>query len=120
LLGKLFGGVGKTSIRIGAGLYYTSVEDLAQFLEVGDPPYGLFYGSSNPPLLETPYTVRSDGSSAGQRFPFTFPPTNVSPQNPDTTFNWAGVEPISFGFSFDHRNKLPYSEHYELSIQCEM
>ena len=122
ILGALFGGPGRSSIRAGAGLYYTSVEDLSQFLEVGDPPYGLYYGSSNPPLLEAPYTVRSTGQlvSGWPRFPFTFPPTNVSAQNPDTTFNWAGVEPISFGFSFDHRNKLPYSEHYELSLQREI
>ncbi len=120
LLGKLFGGPGKTSIRIGGGLYYTSVEDLSQFLEVGDPPYGLFYGSPNSPLLETPYIDRSTGFNEGQRFPFVFPSTNVSAKNPNTTFNWAGVEPISFGFSFDHRNKLPYSEHYELSIQRQI
>ena len=118
-LHSLFGGPGKTSIRLGAGLYYTSVEDLSQFLEVGDPPYGLYYGSANPPLLEAPYIDRSTGISEGQRFPFVFPPTNVSIKNPDTTFNWAGVEPISYGFSFDRRNQLPYSEHYELSLQRE-
>jgi len=122
ILGKLFGGPGKTSIRVGGGLYYTSVEDLSQFLEVGDPPYGLYYGSSNPPLLEAPYTVRSTGGlvSGWPRFPFTFPPTNVSASNPDTTFNWAGVEPISYGFSFAHNNKLPYSEHYEFSLQRQV
>ena len=118
-LGKLLGGPGKTSIRMGAGLYYTSVEDLSQFLEVGDPPYGLYFGSSNPPLLEAPFVDRSTGNST-QRFPFDFPPTNVSASNPDTTFNWAQVEPISYGFSFDHHNKLPYSEHYELSIQRQV
>ena len=120
ILGKLFGGPGKTSIRVGSGLYYTSVEDLSQFLEVGDPPYGLYYGSAQPPLFESPYIVRADGSQVGQRFPFPFPPTNVSAKNPDTTFPWAQVEPISFGFSFDHRNKLPYSEHYEFSIQRQV
>src|SRR5258708_2536949 len=119
-LGKLFGGPGKTSIRVGTGLYYTSVEDLSQFLEVGDPPYGLYYGSSNSPLLEAPYLDRSTGFSEGQRFPFAFPPTGVSAKNPDSTFNWAGVEPISYGFSFDHKNKLPYSEHYELSLQRQI
>ena len=120
ILGGLFGGPGRTSIRIGAGLYYTSVEDLAQFLEVGDPPYGLYYGSANPPLLEAPYITRSDGLGVGLRFPFPFPPTNVSPSNPDTTFPWSQVEPISYGFSFDHRNKLPYSEHYEFSLQRQI
>jgi Carboxypeptidase regulatory-like domain len=120
VLGKIFGGPGRTSIRAGAGLYYTSVEDLSQFLEVGDPPYGLYYGSSNPPLLEAPYIERATGASVGQKFPFVFPPTNVSAKNPDTTFDWSQVEPISYGFSFDHRNKLPYSEHYELSIQRQL
>ena len=120
ILGAIFGGPGRTSIRVGAGLYYTSVEDQAQFLEVGDPPYGLFFGSPAPPLYESPYIDRATGNSQGQRFPFPFPPTNVSAKNPDTTFNWAGVEPISFGFSFDPRNRLPYSEHYELSLQRQL
>ena len=120
VFGKLFGGPGRTSIRVGAGLYYTSVEDLSQFLEVGDPPYGLYYGSANPPLLEAPYLTRSSGASVGQRFPFPFPPTNVSPKQPDPNFPWAQVEPLSYDWSFDHRNKLPYSEHYEFSIQRQL
>jgi len=49
-----------------------------------------------------------------------FPSTNVSPSNPDTTFPWGQVEPLSFDWSFDHRNKLPYSEHYEFSIQRQI
>jgi hypothetical protein len=120
ILGKLFKGPGRTSIRAGAGLYYSAYEDLSQFLEVGDPPYGLYYGSAQPPLLDAPYLTRSTGDSVGQRFPFPFPPTNVSPQNPDTTFPWPQVEPLSYDFSFDHRNKLPYSEHYEFSIQRQI
>jgi hypothetical protein len=120
VLGKLFGGPGHTSIRVGAGIYYTSIEDLSQFLEVGDPPYGLYYGSSAPPLLEAPYITRSSGSMVGQRFPLPFPSTNVSPSNPDTTFPWGQVEPLSYDWSFDARNKLPYSEHYELSIQRQI
>ncbi|HEY4053026.1 MAG TPA: carboxypeptidase regulatory-like domain-containing protein [Terriglobales bacterium] len=120
MLGKLFGGPGHTSIRLGAGLYYTSIEDLSQFLEVGDPPYGLYYGSSAPPLLEQPYFNRSSNTNVGQRFPLPFPSTNVSASNPDTTFPWGQVEPLSYDWSFDNRNKLPYSEHYELSIQRQI
>ncbi len=116
-LGFAYSPDAKTSIRAGFGLYYTSVEDLSQFLEVGDPPYGLYYGSASPPLLESPYITRASGQNVGQRFPFPYPPTNVSPSNPDTTFPWAQVEPLSYDFSFDSRNKLPYSEDYELSVQ---
>jgi len=121
LLGALFGGPGKTSIRAGFGLYYTSVEDLSQFLEVGDPPYGIFWVSTAPPVFESPFLSRTNGLpqpvSGGNPFPFVFPPPNVSPKNPDTTFPWENVEPISSGFVFYHKNELPYSEHYELSVQ---
>src|SRR5438309_6151932 len=120
VLGKLFGGPGRTSIRMGAGLYYSSGAYLSQFLEVGDPPYGLHYGSAAPPLLEAPFLTRSTNQNVGQRFPFPFPPLNVSSSNPDSTFPWAQVEPLSYDFSFDSRNKLPYSEHYEFSIQRQV
>jgi hypothetical protein len=120
ILGKLLGGAGKTSIRAGFGVYFTAVEDQGQFLEVGDPPFGLFYVSPVSPLLEAPYIDRATGNSEGQRFPFQFPPTNVSASHPDSSFNWASVEPISSGFVYDSKNRLPYSEHYEFSFQREL
>ena len=40
-LGKIFGGPGKSSIRASYGIYYTSIEDLNLFYEVGDAPFGL-------------------------------------------------------------------------------
>ena len=121
---KLTGGPGKTSIRTGFGIYYTAVEDLSQFLEVGDPPYGIFWVSSAPPFLATPFLNRVDNSvetvSGTNPFPFVFPSTNVSASNPNTTFPWENVEPISSGFVFYHKNRVPYSEHYELSIQRQL
>ena len=123
-LAKLTGGPGKTSIRAGFGLYYTAVEDLSQFLEVGDPPYGIFWVSSAPPQFESPYLALGSGTvetvSGGNPFPFVFPPPNVSAKNPDPNFPWENVEPISSGFVFYHKNQLPYSEHYELSIQRQL
>ena len=121
LLGKLLGGPGKTSIRTGFGIYYTSVEDLSQFLEVGDPPYGIFWVSPAPPFFSTPFLSRQDNSvetaSGTNPFPFVFPPPNVSAKKPDSTFPWQNVEPISSGFVFWNKNRMPYSEHYELSLQ---
>jgi Carboxypeptidase regulatory-like domain/TonB dependent receptor len=124
LLGKLTGGPGKTSIRAGFGMYYTAVEDLSQFLEVGDPPYGIFWVNSAPVIFESPFLSQGTGQvqtvSGGNPFPFVFPPTNVSAKNPDPNFPWENVEPISSGFVFYHKNQLPYSEHYELSLQRQI
>src|SRR6202011_198551 len=78
VLGKVFGGPGKTSIRASYGIYNTSVEDLNLFFEVGDAPFGLYWQSPNPTEFDLPYQTRIDGSSQTQRFPFTFP----TPGNP--------------------------------------
>jgi hypothetical protein len=112
-LAKLTGGPGKTSIRAGFGLFYTAFEDLTQFQEIGDAPFGLFWVQSGS-FFDAPFMDRGDGTAV-QRFPFTFPQVPV--RVPNTTFNWAQVEPISGSLAFAHDNKLPYSEHYELSIQ---
>jgi hypothetical protein len=117
ILAKITGGPGKTSIRAGFGMFYTSIEDLSQFQEIGDPPYGLFYVSPAPPIFETPYIDRGSGNNEGQRFPFTFPPKGVNAKNPDTTFNWAGVEPIAGALAYRNTNVTPYSEDYEASLQ---
>jgi hypothetical protein len=116
-LAKLTGGPGKSSLRAGWGIFFTSVEDLTQFIEVGDAPYGLFYVSPVPPEFASPYIDRATGNNEGQKFPFYFPPTNASAAHPDTTFNWKQVEPISGSALFFPRNRMPYAEDYEASIQ---
>lgn len=123
-VGLAYSPTAKTSIRAGFGMYYTSVEDLSQFMESGDAPYGIYWGSPAPPFFAAPYMSRANGSietlSGTNPFPFQYPPPNVSASNPDTTFPWASVEPISYGFSFSPKNRMPYSEHFELSIQRQI
>ena len=48
ILGKVFGGPGKTSIRAAYGLYYTSVEDLNLFLRSGRCSIWLVLDKSRP------------------------------------------------------------------------
>jgi len=116
ILEKLTGGSGKMSIRAGFGIYYSSVEDLSQFLGVGDAPFGIFWFGSSP-LLDAPFIDRQGGGIQGQPFPFTPPPGNVSAKNPDTSFDWAQVGVISSNFYYNPHNRMPYSEHYHLTIQ---
>ena len=116
----LLGGSGQSSIRAGYGLFYTAIEDLTDALEVGDPPYGLFYSSPNPPLFATPFVDRATGNSEGQRYPVVFPPANVSASNPDPNVNWAQFEPISSSPGYWYKNRLPYAEHYEMSFERQL
>jgi hypothetical protein len=119
VLGKVFGGPGKTSIRASYGMYYTSVEDLNLFFEVADAPFGLFWTSPGPVDFDEPFRNRVDGTigQEGQRFPFTHP-TPGSPAN--KTLSFAVYEPMSFFPGYDIHNRLPYAEHFNLSIERQL
>ncbi|MFB3920706.1 MAG: carboxypeptidase regulatory-like domain-containing protein [Terriglobia bacterium] len=112
ILGKIFGGPGKTSIRAAFGMYYTAVEDLTLFFEVGDAPFGLFYVSPTQVYLEEPYKARTNGQDPGQRFPFSIP-------QPGATGIWPQYQPISSSPGFKTDNILPYAEHFNVSLQRE-
>jgi hypothetical protein len=120
LLGKLFGGPGKSSIRAGYGVFYSSIEDATGFVEVGDAPFGLYYSAPVPTLMETPFIDRATGNNEGQKFPFVFPSTNVSPRNPDTTFNWTQATPISGSDYLNPHDKIPNVQQFEFSLQRQL
>ncbi len=119
VLGKVFGGPGKSSIRASFGLYYTSVEDLNLFYEVADAPFGLYWSSPGSTDFSEPFRNRLDGGtdSEGQRFPFTAP-TPGSPSN--KTLDFSKYEPMSYFPGYDIHNKLPYAEHFNFSIQRQL
>ena len=117
LLAKLTGGPGKTSIRAAFGIYYTSIEDLNLFYEVGDAPFGLYWVSPVPPLFDQPFKTRSDGSSQTQRFPFTFPTPGAAANK---TLDYSTYLPISYSPGYSIHNKLPYAEHFNFSIQRQL
>jgi hypothetical protein len=119
VLGKIFGGPGKSSIRASYGLYYTSVEDLNLFYEVGDAPFGLYWTSPGAVDFSEPFRNRLDGGTdgEGQRFPFTVP-TPGSPAN--KTLDFSVYEPLSYFPGYDTHNELPYAEHFNFSIQREL
>lgn len=119
-LAKLFGGAGQSSIRAGYGIFYNSIQDATGFVEVGDAPYGQYYSSPVPPLVASPYIDRATGNFEGIKFPFKMPPTNVSPKNPDTSFNWAEATPISGADFLDPKAVIPYVQEFELSMQRQL
>jgi hypothetical protein len=117
ILGKIFGGPGKSSIRAAYGMYYTSIEDLNLFYEVADAPFGLYWSTPSPVMFNEPFLIRTTGQSLGQRFPYTLP-TPGSPAN--KTLSFAPFEPFTFYPGYNIHNKLAYAEHFNLSIQREL
>jgi len=117
ILKKVFGGPGKTSIRAAYGIYYTSIEDLNLFYEVGDAPFGQYWTTPGSVLFEEPYLTRTNGVSEGQKFPFIFPVPG-SPAN--KTLDYGKYEPLNGSPGYDIHNRMPYAEHYNFSIQREI
>jgi len=68
-LGKLTGGPGKTSIRAGAGRFFTAVEGLTIAYPTGNPPYGLTYTSPESPVMATPFVGALTGRTIFNSFP---------------------------------------------------
>jgi Carboxypeptidase regulatory-like domain len=119
-LGKLTGGRGKTSIRAGAGRFFTAVEGLTIAYPTGNPPYGLTYTSPESPVMATPFVGALTGTNFIQQFPVTVPPYNVSPTNPDTNIDWSRYTPISGAGSVFRGNKTPYTMSTNLTVERQL
>src|SRR5271170_4965882 len=117
ILGKIFGGPGKSSIRAAYGIYYTSIEDLNLFYEVADAPFGLYWQSPVSVLFDQPFVVRATGQSLGQRFPFTAPVPGAASNK---TLDFSVYEPFNYFPGYNIHNRLPYAEHFNLSVQREL
>lgn len=122
LLGKIFGGPGKTSIRAGYGMFSTAFEGLSAGIMSANPPYGYDYDSSTqgPPLFATPFVAAATGNTLGQPFPSPIPATGASATNPNRSVDWSKYIPITGVPSFYDRNTSPYTESYTLSLQREI
>src|ERR1700675_2271761 len=119
-LRKLTGGPGKTSIRAGAGRFFTAVKGLTIAYPTGNPPYGLTYTSPEAPVMATPFVGALTGTNYIQQFPVNVPPYNVSPTNPDTNIDWSRYTPISGAGSVFRGNKTPYTMSANLTVERQL
>jgi hypothetical protein len=126
LLGKILGKSGTTSIRAGWGIFYSTFEGATDFNEIGDAPFGNYTGQ-NQPTFAAPFTNRAAGTSITNFFPVTQPPLFFSAKHPASGppfdnltdfFNAFGT--ISSSPAFYNKNRLPYAEEYELSIEHQL
>ena len=109
----------KTSVRGSYGIFYTAFQGLSAGIMYGVPPYGYNYLSPAPPLFDRPFITAADGTDNGQRFPFDFPPANVSAKNP-SNIPFENFLPVNADPFFANDNKTTYSENYMMSVQREL
>ena len=119
LLSKLTGGPGKTSIRVGAGRFFTAIEGLTVAYPTGNPPYGLTYLSPEPPQFAQPFVGALTGTQYPQQFPVNVPPYNVSPSNPFAT-DWSRYVPINGAISYFYKNRTPYAMTANFTIERQI
>jgi hypothetical protein len=119
ILGKLTGGPGKTSIRVGAGRFFTAIEGLTVAYPTGNPPYGLTYISPEPPQFAQPFVGALTGTQYTQQFPVSVPPYNVSVSNPFVT-DWSRYVPINGAISYFYKNRTPYAMTANLTIERQI
>ncbi len=113
-LGKLTGGPGNSSIRASWGKFFTTFEGATDYNEIGDAPFGFYWGSPVPPEFANPFINRGTGFNNGQRFPAPPPPYNVSAKNPDNSVNWANFLPIGSSPGFYHKNVNPWAAGFRV------
>ena len=116
LLGKMFGGPGKSSIHASVVVFHTAFEGLSAGIMSACAPYGYDYDSTGGrPLFDEPFVSASTGASNGQPFPSPVPAFGASRGNPNTNVDWSKYTPITGDPAFYYRNVSPYTETYNLS-----
>jgi hypothetical protein len=119
LLSKLTGGPGKTSIRAGAGRFFTAIEGLTVAYPTGNPPYGLTYVSPEPPQFAQPFVGALTGTQYPQQFPVNVPPYNVSASNPFAV-SWSQYEPINGAISYFYKNRTPHAMTGNFTVERQI
>jgi hypothetical protein len=112
LLGGLFGGPGKTSIRAGFGIFYNPIEQLVLEQFSAEPPFG---GSSSiyNTMFNLPFQYQ-DGTTAPNPFNGILTPPRGQP------VDWSMFRPILLYGQFAPHMRSQYAEQYNLTIQREL
>ncbi|HXX19336.1 MAG TPA: carboxypeptidase-like regulatory domain-containing protein [Candidatus Acidoferrum sp.] len=119
LLGKVFGGPGKTSIRAGYGIFNTVIQGNTIGVDEPQPPYGLSDTVYNG-LFAAPYDL-ADGTLGITPYPLTFPPLNARASHPNASVIFNGIYNPQSGMTAPPPwNTYPYTENYFLSIERQL
>jgi hypothetical protein len=108
----LLGGPGRTSIRMGWGMFYNPVEQLVLEQFSAEPPFGGSSSFTNI-LFNTPF-VGQDGTINPNPFNGILNPPRGQP------LDWSRFRPILLYGQFQPKMRAQYSEQYNFTIQREV
>jgi len=111
-LAKISGGPGKSSVRLGWGMFYDSNEEFILGQLVAQPPFGGSTSISNV-FLNTPF-LGQDGSIMPNPFHGFLDPKPGSP------VDFALFRPITLYGDFPQTLRSQYSVHYHVTVQREL
>ena len=113
VLGHLFGGPGKTSIRAGFGIFYNPVEQLVLEQFSAEPPFG---GSTF--IFNTQFNTPFLGQDGVTTFPNPFNGILNPPRGQPV--DWSLFRPILLFGQAAKNPRTQYAEQYNLTIQREV
>jgi hypothetical protein len=113
VLGHLFGGPGKTSIRAGFGIFYNPVEQLVLEQFSAEPPFG---GSTF--IFNTQFNTPFRGQDGVTTFPNPFNGILNPPRGQPV--DWSLFRPILLFGQAAKNPRTQYAEQYNLTIQREV
>lgn len=111
-LAKVSGGPGKSSVRLGWGMFYDSNEELVMESFAAQPPFGRSVSLENV-FLSTPF-LGQNGQANPNSLTGVLDPTRGSP------VDFALFRPILLFGNFPRTLPSQYSEHYHLTVQREL
>jgi Carboxypeptidase regulatory-like domain len=111
-LSKVVGGPGKSSVRLGWGMFYDSNEELILASFAAQPPFGGSTFISNP-MFNTPF-LSQNGTVTPNPFNGFESPT------PGQPVDWARFRPIELFGNFPKTLRTAYAEQYHVTIQREL
>lgn len=122
-MAKLTGGPGKSSIRMGFGIFYNPIEQLVLEQFSAEPPFGGSVSLSDT-LFNLPFEYQSGGNAPNpfqgiiNQTPQT--PCAYDPSGPNGCVDWSSFRPALLYGEFQPHLKSQYSEQYNLTIERQI
>jgi hypothetical protein len=122
-LAKLTGGPGKSSIRMGYGLFYNPIEQLVLEQFSAEPPFGGSSFFSNT-LFNLPFEFQSGGNAPNPFGPVITQtpqtPCSFAPGGPPGCVDFANFRPMLLFGEFQPHLRTQYADQYNLTVERQM